>query len=78
MFQVFDSGHPADCHHCKVHSSWNNSKFNTFEEALKYARMWGAPYVGAYDGSSGVELKLGVPWDYSGYGDTIEIREVSS
>ena len=76
MFQVFDGGKPADCHHHKVHSSWDNSIFPTFDEALCYARKWGAPYCGSYDGSEGIQLEVNVPYDYSGYGDMIEIRHL--
>ena len=71
MYQVFDNGKPADCLHCKVHESWNKSAYDTFEEALEYANKW----LGMY---GGVVLKLNTPWDYSGYGDMIEIREVDT
>jgi hypothetical protein len=70
MYQVFDNGKPADCFHCNVHESWNNSVYDTFEKALEYANKW----LGFF--GSGVVLKLNTPWDYSGYGDMIEIREV--
>jgi len=56
--------------------TWGNNIFPTFEEARKYSWQWIAPYGGSYDGLSGVDLKVGVPYDYSGYGDMIEIREV--
>ena len=78
MFQVFDGGKPAD--ETTVPRlkglGWENSKFETFEEAQKYARMWCAPYGSSYDGMNGFVLKLNEPYDYSGCGDTIEIREV--
>ena len=70
MYQVLDNGKPADCFHCNVHESWNKSTYSTFEEALEYARDW----LGRY--GIGVVLKPNTPWDYSGYGDIIEIREV--
>lgn len=76
MFQVFDNGVPADTAHCKVHHSWASSTFQTYEEALKYARMWIAPYGGSYDGSQGLDIELDKPCDYNGMGDIIEIRSV--
>lgn len=74
MFTVFDNGKPADCFHHKVHPSWKQSTFNTFEEALEYARKWLAPMGGSYDGKEGVVLEVNTPYDYSGCGDLIEIR----
>jgi len=70
MFQVFDNNKPADASGHNVHHTWNNSTFSTFEEAHQYANQWLAPSHGL------VILKLNQPYDYSGYGDIIEIREV--
>ena len=39
-YQVFESGKPADCHHCDIDKSWNKSIFDTFEEAKDYAVKW--------------------------------------
>lgn len=69
-YQVLDNNRPADCFHCKVHESWNKSKYDTFDEALNYARKW----LGFY--GTCVVLKPNTPWDYDGFGDMIEIREV--
>jgi hypothetical protein len=70
MFKVFDGGKPANYEHHKVHSSWQNCTFKSFVEALNYAHKW----LGVY--SPGKILKLNTPYDYSGYGDIIEIRKV--
>jgi len=69
MFQIFDNNKPADCHHHKVHCTWGNSKFDTFEEAQEYARLWLGEMCDL------VPDKPRVKVDYSGYGDFIEIRE---
>jgi hypothetical protein len=56
---------------------WNNHLFDTFEEALKYARMWlGPQWGGSPDGTEGIVLKLNESYDYDGYGAEIVIREV--
>jgi hypothetical protein len=70
MYQVFDCGKPADCEHFKVRPSWNNSCFNTFEEAQAYALNW-LGWIG-----EGLELKLGIPYNY-GYDSRIEIRKIN-
>jgi hypothetical protein len=69
IYAVYDNERPAKYPEIAVDPSWNNNRFNSFDEALKYARNWLGPY------GEGVVLKLGVPWDYSGYGDYIVIRE---
>jgi hypothetical protein len=72
MFQVFDNEKPADCEHHNVNKSWSCSIFSSFKEARVYAKNW--------LGGSFEELapkKPNVKINYSGYGDTIEIREVS-
>jgi hypothetical protein len=71
MFQVYDGNKPADCANHKVHESWDKSLYCTFEEALGYADKW----LGIY--SPGIEvLKTNIPYDYSGYGDIVDIRKV--
>lgn len=40
MYQVFDNGKPADCHHQDFHCSWDNSSFDDLEEALEHANNW--------------------------------------
>lgn len=76
MFQLFDGDKPAQYPEHDVHPSWTNSKFSTFDEAKEYAWKWLGPYGGSYDGTYGVDLQLGVKYDYSGMGTYIEIREV--
>ena len=62
----------------KFKKKWATSIFNSFEEALCYVRKWLGIYGfwGNDDGTSGVELKLNEHWNYSGYGDFIEIKEI--
>lgn len=67
MFQVFVKDEPADC--C------NRSKFNTYEEALDYAKNYLGWYSAQIEQMSDT-LPVGVAYDYSGYGNLIEIREV--
>ena len=71
MFQVFDNNKPADCKHHKVDASWANSKFDTYAQAHEYALYWLH-----LDFDCGLVLLLNTPYNYSGYGDMIEIREV--
>lgn len=72
MYQVFDNNKPADCFHHDVHGTWFKSKYETFAEAFEYATRW----INLRDVNGCVFLKPDVPWDYSGYGDMIEIRTV--
>ena len=69
-YQVLDTGKPANCFNYNVSKSWDQSTFDNFEDALAYANNWLGDVYGP------VELKVNIPWGYSGYGDTIEIREV--
>jgi hypothetical protein len=39
-YQVFECDKPADCKHHDVDESWDNSAFDTLQEALEYARNW--------------------------------------
>lgn len=71
-YQVFDGGKPAEL---AASILWNNSVYNTFDEARKYAWKWLGDYGGSSDGETGYPLVVNVPWDY-GYGDMIEIREI--
>ena len=70
-FIVLDNGKPAQTRFHKVDRSWNNCLFTTFEDAERYAISW----LGVYNPSFGT-LELNVPYDYSGYGDMIEIKEL--
>jgi hypothetical protein len=76
MYQVFDNGKPAQYPDHPVHPSRDNSTFETLREALVHAWKWLGPFGGSFDGSSGIPLQVGIPWDYSGHGDMIEIRKV--
>ena len=70
MYQVFDNEKLADCISHKVDLTWKNSSFKTLKEARAYARNW----LGLW--APGILLKVNKPFDYSGYGDIIEIRKV--
>lgn len=71
-YTVYDNGKPAKYPDCKVHPSWDNCNFSTIEEARIYAQKW----LGSY--GTGLELIVNIPSDYSGEGDTIEIRELNT
>jgi hypothetical protein len=62
---VLDNGKPAIMEDSKV---WNKHFYTDFGQALGYAKNW----LGEYDTLP--ENYQGDPYDYSGYGDKIEIR----
>lgn len=69
-FCVYDNGKPASAKgfpQIKEVEGWNNHKFDTFPIAAAYATMWVGHIIQPED--------LLKPYDYSGYGDIIEIRE---
>lgn len=71
MFNVYDNGKPASTAGQKVltpGNGWDNHSFHTFEKAVEYAKL----YLGEYDCLPA--NWDGLSYDYSGYGDTIEIR----
>ena len=69
MYKVFEDGKPAQYPDFDVHPSWDCCEFETFEDAVAYARHWLGP------SAEGAIFNLNEPWDY-GYGSTIEIREI--
>ncbi len=75
-YQVYDGGKPADSkHHVYINKGhgWDNSIFNTLEDAKDYAYNWFVSYISLN------EIKDMVPnekYDYSGYGDCAEIKEI--
>lgn len=73
QYQVLDNNKPADCLNFKVSKSWVNSSFNQFEKAESYALNW----LDSYSPGVGV-LRPNEPFHYSGYGDYLEIREISA
>lgn len=73
-FQVFENGKPCDnVGFPTLHAEygWGNSKFETFEAAQEYAKHWLGDWKGIVP-----SMKVNVPIDYDGYGDTIEIRKL--
>lgn len=71
MFQVLDNGRLAQYPDCDVDKSWSNATFDSNLEAILYARKWLGK---AYHFVLNKNFVLNTPVDYSGYGDTIEIR----
>jgi len=74
MFEVFDNGKTADSRGFPSLSSIapESNKFDSFDSALEYATWW----CGGKSDSTMLPLLPDIPWDYSGYGDMIEIRTV--
>lgn len=72
MFQVCENNKPCDTNGFPKLTKviWGSSIFKTFAAAHEYALKW----MGEY--GNGVMLELNKPYDISGYGDMIEIREV--
>ena len=75
MYGVFENNKPCDNKNHKVHPSWNNSVFETWDQALRYAYKWLGQFADAVK-MEGPALEVNVPYDYSGYGDMIEIRKI--
>jgi hypothetical protein len=73
-FNVYDNGRPAKSSSFSKwkrgkssNSDWANHSFASFEEAQQYADKWLGDYA--------APLTVNQPYDYSGYGDLVEIRE---
>lgn len=72
MFQVLDNGKPADSSEypsLKGHG-WNNSIFQFFEAAEAYAMLWLGKYSACAPDVPDKKI------DYTGCGDTIEIKSL--
>lgn len=69
-FQVLENNHPADCNSFNVHNSWNQSAYETLQEAQEYANKW----LGAYQPKD--PLQVDEEYYYSGSDDFVVIREV--
>lgn len=65
-YEVLDNGKPATIPNF---SCWKNNFFTDFGAAKKYVEDWLGMYKAGLP-----ENWQGEPWDYSGYGDKIEIR----
>lgn len=68
MFQVLDNGKPAEMERSIL---WGDSIFQYFEQAYRYAKRWIGP--GTEDC---VPNRPDKKADYSGHGDTIEIKSL--
>lgn len=71
MFTVYDNGRKAKYPNCLVDPSWNQCEFETLDEAVSYAVKW----VGDPGILNPSMMTANTEYDYSGYGDVIEIRE---
>ena len=73
MYGVFDNNKPANSTAFPQlkGKGWKSHLFGTFKDAEEYAKEWLGDYYPGKD-----VLVLGLPYNYSGYGDLIEIREV--
>lgn len=72
MFAVYDNCKPASVMGFPQLNGkgWDNHTFATLKEAQEYVSEW----LGDYD-TTGGNLPADMPYDYNGYGDTIEIRD---
>jgi hypothetical protein len=71
MFTVYDSNKPAKYPDHSVDPSWHTASFKTMTEAVAHAKNWlGRTYEGVLP-----KFWDGTLIDYSGCGDTIEIRK---
>ena len=78
MFQVFEDGKPADTQGYPIvrGSCWENSKFETFDEAVEYAHLWALPVSrGELNKMCFAKMELNKPISL-GQGAMMEIREV--
>ena len=66
-FRVYENDMPAVIRHVDC---WKNNEFDTFDEAVQYARLWTGKM-----GSLPLNMPANCPVDYNGYGDMIEIRK---
>jgi hypothetical protein len=68
-FSVYENGKPCNRIGFPIlkGNDWKNHSFDTFEAAQEYANDWLGDYA--------TPLTVNVPYEYSGYGDMIEIRE---
>lgn len=69
MFNVYENGKLAKFPEQKIDPSWDNASFKTLEEAIAYAKHYFHPYPYPQK----VEIV-----NYSGYGDTGEIKECTN
>ena len=71
---VLESGIPADrTNYPHLSPGWDKAIFETEEEARKYARIW-LYKAGLKDLVE--KLEINQAYDYTGFGDTIEIRSI--
>ena len=75
MFTVYDKGLPANDKSYELGGDgWQNATFETYEETVRYAADW----LGNWSPSLSylrTALANETEYDYSGYGDIIQIKE---
>ena len=83
-FQVYQDGIPADSNsrqYIKNGKGWDNSVFDTFEEANIYAVLWARPYdlqMAQVASKNYLKMEINSPIDmsYCEFPIMMEIREV--
>lgn len=72
-YAVFDNKKPASSYAFPElkSSGWSTHIFDTFDEANDYLNRW----LGLYENGI-INLEPNIPFDYNGYGDIVEIKEV--
>ena len=73
MFDVFENGKRCTPENFDVHSSWDHDPFDNLSNARNFVMKW----MGQWRPSNKEDFVVGYAYDYTGYGDTIEIRKVS-
>lgn len=75
MYTVYDKDKPAnDTSYELGGEGWQNATFETFEEAVRYVSDWLGNWAPSLSFLRMV-LANEAEYDYSGYGDTIQIKE---
>lgn len=76
FYAVYDGNKLARYPECKVHPSWDNCIFNSFDEAVNYVHRWLFPdWADNSNSSTGIAFKVNTPYEYN-EGCFIEIREI--
>jgi hypothetical protein len=71
MWQVLDNHKPANGTSYNLYNEdYGKSEFSSFDDAHEYALHW----LGQW--GRGLKLQPNTPYDYSGYGDIIEIKSI--
>jgi hypothetical protein len=74
IYRVLNNGKPAVIEGSKI---WINSDFPTLEEAANYLRNWLGCYAEGLTNDYIIDNMILKPYDYDGYGDTVQIVRVN-